>query len=207
MSRPSLLRPTLLSAVALLAAAAPHALRAQVPAAPAAPAAPAPTPAAPTTPAPEVGQPAPDFTLAWADASGARATPVSLAAHRGKVVVVAFYPKDRTTGCTAELTKFRDEFDALFGKDVVVLPISADSVATHTDWAKEMKFPFALVSDPHLSVADAYGSHAPGRPTSGRTVFVIGKDGTIAWRDLRFNALNEGAYQALAAAVAKARGA
>ncbi|GLC24528.1 peroxiredoxin family protein [Roseisolibacter agri] len=201
MSRPSLLRPALLSTATLAALiAAPAGVRAQAPATPAA-AAPA-----PTAPAPEIGQAAPDFTLAWADASGTRATPVSLAAQKGKVVVVAFYPKDRTTGCTAELTKFRDEFDTLFGKDVVVLPISADSVATHTDWAKEMKFPFALVSDPQLTAADAYGSHVAGRPTSGRTVFVIGKDGTIAWRDLRFNALNEGAYQALAAAVAKARG-
>ncbi len=203
MSRPSLLRPALLSSAALAALiAAPAGVRAQAPAAPAAAAA-----AAPTQPAPEVGQAAPDFTLAWADASGARATPVSLAGQKGKVVVVAFYPKDRTTGCTAELTKFRDEFDTLFGKDVVVLPISADSVASHTEWAREMKFPFALVSDPQLTAADAYGSHVAGRPTSGRTVFVIGKDGTIAWRDLRFNALNEGAYQALAAAVAKARGA
>jgi peroxiredoxin Q/BCP len=199
MARPSLLRPALLTAAAALAVAAvlpSRALRAQAPAAAA---------AAPA--APEVGQAAPDFTLAWADASGPRATPVSIAAHKGKVVVVAFYPKDRTTGCTAELTKFRDEFDALFGKDVVVLPISADSVGTHVEWAKEMKFPFALVSDPQLTAAEAYGSRMPGRPMSGRTVFVIGKDGTIAWRDLRFNALNEGAYQALAAAVAKARGA
>lgn len=197
MSRPSPLRPALLSTTMLVAlAAVPAAVRAQAPAA-------AP---APTMPAPEVGQPAPDFTLAWADASGARATPVSLAAQKGKVVVVAFYPKDRTTGCTAELTKFRDEFDALFGRDVVVLPISVDSVATHVEWAREMQFPFPLVSDPQLTAAAAYGSHVAGRSTSGRTVFVIGRDGTIAWRDLRFNALNEGAYQALAAAVAKARG-
>lgn len=186
----------LLSAALLLTA--PVAVRAQAPATPAsAPAAPA---------APEVGQMAPDFSLAWADGSGARATPASISANRGKVVVLAFYPKDRTTGCTAELTKFRDEYDRLFGKDVVVLPISADDVASHQAWAKEMNFPFALVADTQLSAAHAYGSHVPGRPTSGRTVFVIGKDGRIAWRDLRFNALNEGAYDALASAVAAARG-
>ncbi len=197
------LRPALLSVAALLAVAAPAAVRAQTPAAPAA--APAPAPAA--APAPEVGQPAPDFSLAWADGSGARPAPASISAHKGKVVVLAFYPKDRTTGCTAELTKFRDEYDKLFGKDVVVLPISADSVASHTAWAKEMNFPFALVADPELKAAQMYGSRMAGRPMSGRSVFVIGKDGTIAWRDLRFNALNEGAYDALAAAVAKARGA
>ena len=161
------------------------------------------TPAAPA--APEVGQPAPDFTAAWADSAGARSTPVSLAALRGKVVVLAFYPKDRTSGCTAELTKFRDEHAKLFGDGVVVLPISADSIASHVAWASEMKFPFALVSDPQLSAADAYGSHSPGRATAGRTVFVVGKDGTIAWRDMKFNALNEESYAALAAAVAKAR--
>ncbi len=156
-------------------------------------------------PAPEVGQPAPDFTAQWADASGARATPVSLAALRGKVVVVAFYPKNRTSGCTAELTKFRDEHAKLFGDGVVVLPVSADSIASHVAWASEMKFPFALVSDPNLEVADLYGSHVPGRMAASRTVFVVGKDGKVAWRDMKFNALNEESYAALAAAVAKAR--
>jgi peroxiredoxin Q/BCP len=153
----------------------------------------------------DVGQLAPDFTAQWADGSGARATPVSLAALRGKVVVLAFYPKDRTSGCTAELTKFRDEHAKLFGENVVVLPISADSIDSHVSWASEMKFPFALVSDPGLEVADLYGSHAAGRPVASRTVYVIGKDGNVVWREMRFNALNEEAYASLAAAVAKAR--
>lgn len=161
--------------------------------------------AAPAPAGPELGQVAPDFTAPWADGSGARSTPVSLAALRGKVVVVAFYPKDRTSGCTAELTKFRDEHAKLFGDDVVVLPISADSLASHVSWSSEMKFPFALVSDPDLKIADLYGSHAPGRPVANRTVFVVGKDGKVVWRELKFNALNEEAYASLAAAVAKAR--
>jgi thioredoxin-dependent peroxiredoxin len=154
---------------------------------------------------PDVGQAAPDFTAQWADGTGARATPVSLAALRGKVVVVAFYPKDRTSGCTAELTKFRDEHAKLFGENVVVLPVSADSIGSHVSWASEMKFPFALVSDPNLEVADLYGSHAAGRPVASRTVYVIGKDGNVVWREMKFNALNEEAYASLAAAVAKAR--
>jgi thioredoxin-dependent peroxiredoxin len=162
---------------------------------------------APMPAGPEVGQPAPEFTAPWADGSGAHGTPVSLTAFRGKVVVVAFYPKDRTSGCTAELTKFRDEHATLFGENVVVLPISADSIPSHVSWASEMKFPFALVSDPDLKVADLYGSHAPGRAVASRTVFVIGKDGRVVWREMKFNALNEDAYTALAAAIAKARGA
>ena len=195
-------RPALLSSVLCAAAlVGPRVVTAQAPAAATSPA------AAPAVVAPEVGQAAPDFSLAWADASGTRATPVSVSAHKGKVVVIAFYPKDRTSGCTAEMTKFRDEYDTLFGKDVVVLPISADSAGSHTLWAQEMKLPFALVADTELKAAELYGSRMAGRPMSSRTVFVVGKDGNIVWRDLRFNALNEGAYQALAAAVAKARGA
>lgn len=159
--------------------------------------------AAPATP--EVGQLAPDFTADWTDASGARATPVTLSGLRGKVVVLAFYPKDRTSGCTAELSKFRDENARLFANDVVVLPISADSIASHVAWGSEMKFPFALVSDPSLSLATQYGSRMAGRPYANRTVFVIGKDGRIVYREMKFNALNEAAYADLAAAVAAAR--
>jgi peroxiredoxin len=155
--------------------------------------------------APEVGQMAPDFTAAWADASGAKASPVKLSNLRGKVVVLAFYPKDRTSGCTAELTKFRDENAKLFGKDVVVLPISADSIPSHISWASDMKFPFGLVSDPSLSTAELYGSRMPGRAMANRTVFVIGKDGKIVWREMKFNALSEETYASLASAVAQAR--
>ena len=187
---------TLLSAFTLAAFAATAGAQSETQAA-AAP------PAAPT--GPDVGQVAPDFTAAWADSSGAKSAPVSLASLRGKVVVLAFYPKDRTSGCTAELTKFRDQYRTLFGDGVVVLPISADSIPSHVAWASEMKFPFALVSDPQLAAADLYGSRMTGRPLAARTVFVVGKDGRIAWREMKFNALNEDAYTALAAAVAKAR--
>ena len=163
------------------------------------------TPVAPPPAGPEVGQLAPDFTAQWADASGVRAKPVKLSELRGKVVVLAFYPLDRSRGCTAELTKFRDEYAKLFGENVEVLPISVDSVATHASWAKEMSFPFALVSDPQLSIAAQYGSGPAGGARASRTVYVIGKDGKVLWREMRFNALAENAYTALAAEVAKAR--
>jgi|SRR5687768_14645354 len=168
-------------------------------------AAPAPTPAPPPPAEIDIGKVAPDFTMEWADASGARATPLKLSDLRGKVVVLAFYPADRSSGCTAELTKFRDEYATLFGESVVVVPISNDDIATHASWAQEMKFPFALGSDPQLTVAKQYGSWTPGKKTAGRTVFVIGKDGRILWRNLKFPALNENAYTELAAEVSKAR--
>ncbi len=168
------------------------------------------TPAAAVAPeAPAVGAVAPDFTMPAAGASG-ETTPVSLAALRGKVVVLAFYPKDRTSGCTAELQKFRDEYAALFGpkagSDVVVVPVSADGLASHAAWAGEAKFPFALASDTSLAVAERYGSRRPGAANPSRTAFVIDRQGRIAYRDLRFNALSEDAYTQLAAAVRQAAG-
>lgn len=185
---------------ALVAAASAGHAQATPPAPPAA--------ATPATPAaPEVGQMAPDFTAPWADASGTRATPVTLSAQRGKVVVLAFYPKDRSSGCTAQMNKFRDEFDTIFGSDVVLLPISVDADTTHAAWAREMKLQFPLVADTDLAVAEQYGSRMAQRPMSARTVFVIGKDGRIAYREMRFNALSENAYTTLAAEVARARGA
>ena len=154
---------------------------------------------------PDVGQLAPDFTAEWVDAAAAQGSPMTLSRLRGKIVVLAFYPKDRTGGCTAELTKFRDENARLFGSDVIVLPISADSVASHIAWGQEMRFPFGLISDPSLTVAEQYGSRMAGRPYANRTVFVVGKDGRIVYRELKFNALNEDAYVQLASAVARAR--
>lgn len=163
-------------------------------------------PAAPPPPATiDIGRVAPDFTLAWADSIGARKTPLTLSSLKGKVVVLAFYPADRSSGCTAELTKFRDEYSRMFGSNTVVIPISVDSIGSHASWSQDMKFPFALASDPQLTVAEQYGSHNPGRSFASRTVFVIGKDGRILWRNLRFGALNEGAYTELAAEVAKAQ--
>jgi len=156
-------------------------------------------------PAPEIGQPAPNFSGRVADASGTRAKPVSLSDYKGKVVVLAFYPGDRTTGCTAELTKFRDEYATLFGDGVVVLGVSVDSLGSHASWASEMKFPFALVSDPDLSIAGQYGSAVPGRKVASRTIFVVGKDGNVRYRELKFGALNEDAYRKLAEEVAKAK--
>jgi peroxiredoxin Q/BCP len=156
--------------------------------------------------APEVGTMAPDFTLQWADSAGTRAAPVKLSDLRGKVVVIAFYPADRTRGCTAEMTKFRDEYKTLFGENVVVLPISGDGLESHAAWAKEMQLPFALVSDPGLMVAEVYGAkRTPTATTASRHTFVVGKDGKIAWRQLNFQALTEASYTTMATEISKAR--
>ena len=149
---------------------------------------------------------APDFTLPWADSAGTRSAPVKLSELRGKVVVIAFYPADRTRGCTAEMTKFRDEYKTLFGENVVVLPISGDGLESHASWAKEMSMPFALVSDQGLKIAELYGAkRTPAATTASRHTFVVGKDGKIAWRQLNFQPLTETSYTTMAAEISKAR--
>lgn len=130
---------------------------------------------------------------------------VSLKSLRGQVVVLAFYPKDRSSGCTHELNKFRDEYSKIFGSGVTVLPISEDSVDSHAGWARDAKFPFTLVSDDGGKIAGDYGSMMPGRPYANRTVFVVGKDGKITYRNMKFGALDQHAYDALTEAVTKAK--
>jgi thioredoxin-dependent peroxiredoxin len=187
--------------VAMMLMGAPLCLHAQTPAQ-----TPAPAPMAGMTmpaAAPEVGAIAPDFTAQGADSSGTHT--VSLKSLRGQVVVLAFYPADRSSGCTHELTKFRDEYSTIFGSGVTVLPISLDSVESHASWAHDAHFPFTLVSDNGGRIASQYGSMMSGRPYASRTVFVIGKDGRIVSREMRFGALDQHAYDALTEAVAKAK--
>jgi peroxiredoxin Q/BCP len=166
--------------------------------------------AAPTTPpalppAPAVGEAAPDFSAPGADMNGTRSEPVTLSKLKGKVVVLAFYPLDRSSGCTAELNKFRDEYATLFGDGVEVLPISIDTIETHASWAKDSKFPFALVADPKGEIATKYGSQGLRNRTFQRTVFVIGKDGKIAYSARPFAALAQDGYDKLAAAIKTAK--
>ncbi|HSJ75115.1 MAG TPA: redoxin domain-containing protein, partial [Gemmatimonadales bacterium] len=96
---------------------------------------------------PDVGQRAPDFSLPWAnrDGVGPVESPYQLASDRGKTVVVAFFPRDFTKGCTAEMRTFAEQYDSLFGPDAVLVAISADSVATHGRFAASLNLPFRLL--------------------------------------------------------------
>ncbi|HEY4131291.1 MAG TPA: redoxin domain-containing protein [Gemmatimonadaceae bacterium] len=152
---------------------------------------------------PAIGEAAPDFSATATDSTG-KAIPVSLASMKGKVVVLAFYPLDRSSGCTIELSKFRDDYKSLFGANVVVLPTSIDTLQSHAAWAKDAHFPFAMIADPKGDVATKYAS----QPTPGkyfrRTVFVIGKDGKVAYVDGRFNPNSQDAYDKMSAEIKKA---
>ena len=99
----------------------------------------------------EIGAAAPDFTATDQDGR-----PVSLRELRGKKVVVYFYPKDNTPGCTKEACSFRDHFAPLQERGVVVLGVSPDSEASHRKFADKHQLPFTLLADPDHAVAEAF---------------------------------------------------
>jgi peroxiredoxin Q/BCP len=151
---------------------------------------------------PDVGQRAPDFSLPWAsrDGVGPVESPYQLASDRGKTVVVAFYPRDFTKGCTAQLRTFAEQYDSLFGPNVVVVGISADSVITHNRFAASLGLQFRLLSDPEQRVSKQYASK-DSDGNNRRTVYVVGPDGRVKFRNLNFNALNSSDFAELRAAV------
>jgi peroxiredoxin Q/BCP len=155
---------------------------------------------------PDVGRRAPPFQLPWAnkDGIGPADQPYDLSLDRGKTVVLAFFPRDFTSGCSAEMRTFAEQYDSLFGPEVVVVGISTDSLATHTRFAASLNLPFRLLSDPRQEVARRYAAN----DRSGylrRVVYVIGPDGKVRYRNLRFNALDPKHYADLGAAVRRAR--
>ena len=127
------------------------------------------------------GLQAPDFTLP--DQEG---TMHSLSQYKGKWVLVYFYPKDMTPGCTIEACEIRDNHRAFEKKNAVILGISADSQNSHTKFAQKYSLPFTLLSDPKKEVIDAYGALAKksifGKTFLGtkRSSVLIAPDGTVA---------------------------
>jgi peroxiredoxin Q/BCP len=134
------------------------------------------------------GSAAPDFTLPT-DGGGS----VTLSALKGKVVILYFYPKDDTSGCTAEACGFRDAMPNFGGANATVIGISKDSVASHDKFKKKYELPFTLASDQDGSVCEAYGVWAEksmyGRKYMGieRTTFLIDGDGVIrnVWKKVK----------------------
>jgi len=126
------------------------------------------------------GHPAPAFTLPDADGR-----PVSLADYKGKNVVLYFYPKDDTPGCTKEACGFRDAWKQIQKANAVVLGVSADGVAAHQKFRDKYKLPFPLLTDADRKVMTAYGAYGEkilyGKKTKGviRSTVWIGPDGTV----------------------------
>ena len=129
----------------------------------------------------EEGTVAPDFTLP-ADGGGE----VTLSNYRGKKVVLYFYPKDDTSGCTTEACNFRDDYTQILGAGAVVLGVSPDGIKSHDKFKLKYELPFALLSDLDHQVADMYGAWGEkkmyGRSYMGiiRSTFIIDEEGVIA---------------------------
>ena len=129
---------------------------------------------------PKEGSVAPNF--AAKDANGET---VRLKDLRGQKVVLYFYPKDDTPGCTKEACSFRDAFAAFKKRDIKVLGVSVDSEASHKKFAAKYKLPFTLLADPDHAIADAYGVYGEkkfmGRTYMGvkRITFLIDEKGKV----------------------------
>ncbi|MBP2226777.1 peroxiredoxin Q/BCP [Azospirillum agricola] len=142
-----------------------------------------------TAPAPiEIGTTAPDFTMPT-DGGGS----VTLSALRGKPVVLYFYPKDDTSGCTSQACGFRDQLPDFSAVDATVIGVSKDSVASHDKFKAKHDLTFPLASDTDGSVSEAYGVWVEksmyGRKYMGleRATFLIDKDGVVrqVWRKVK----------------------
>ena len=127
-----------------------------------------------------IGSKAPNFTLN--DKNG---TPVSLSDFLGKKVVLYFYPKDNTPGCTRQACAFASAYQGFKDKNIEVIGISRDSVASHQKFADKYSLPFILLSDPELLAIQAYGvwqeKKMCGKTSMGvvRTTFIIDENGNI----------------------------
>ncbi|MGH7785781.1 MAG: thioredoxin-dependent thiol peroxidase [Candidatus Binatia bacterium] len=128
----------------------------------------------------EEGKAAPAFTLP--DAEGKK---VSLKDFAGKDVILYFYPRDDTPGCTKEACGFRDDWKRLQKLGVVVLGVSGDTAASHQKFIAKYKLPFPLLSDPDKKVMEKYGAYGEkmmyGKKVTGviRSTVWIGKDGKV----------------------------
>ncbi len=126
------------------------------------------------------GDKAPDFTAK--DQNGKE---VSLSNYKGKNVILYFYPKDDTPGCTAEACSFRDNYQSLTSQGFEVIGVSTDSEKSHKKFEKKYKLPFTLIADEDKVINEAYGVWGEktlfGRDYMGtlRTTFIIGADGFI----------------------------
>ena len=130
---------------------------------------------------PQQGDKAPDFT-----AKDQNGNTVSLSEFKGKNVILYFYPKDDTPGCTAEACSFRDNYQSLLSKGFAVIGVSIDTEKSHKKFEKKYSLPFPLIADPDRKIVEAYGLWAQksmfGKKYMGtlRTTFLIDSKGIIS---------------------------
>src|SRR5215831_5135087 len=125
---------------------------------------------------PEVGKPAPEFSLSTGDGSQ-----VSLKDYRGKWVVLYFYPKDLTSGCTMEARNFQRDLTKYSDAGAVILGVSVDTAQSHKDFCAKEGLNFKLLADPDAKVSAEYGSvmDYKGQRLAARNTFIINPDGDV----------------------------
>jgi thioredoxin-dependent peroxiredoxin len=137
----------------------------------------------------QVGKTAPDFTLPDADGK-----PVKLSSFRGKKVVLYFYPKDDTPGCTTQACGFRDNIEEIQEQNAVVIGISPDGAKSHQKFRSKYNLPFLLLSDPDHAIAEKYGAWGDkafmGKKFKGilRSHFVIDERGKVVDAQIKVKA-------------------
>ncbi|CDN11107.1 Alkyl hydroperoxide reductase subunit C-like protein [Richelia intracellularis] len=124
----------------------------------------------------KVGEKAPDFTLQ--DQNGRQ---VSLKDFFGKAIVLYFYPKDDTPGCTAESCAFRDQYQVFQSAGAEVIGVSGDSADSHQKFSSKYELPFTLLSDKGNKVRQSYGATAAFGLFPGRVTYVIDAEGTVRY--------------------------
>jgi thioredoxin-dependent peroxiredoxin len=122
----------------------------------------------------EEGKPAPDFELLSDEGEK-----VKLSSFRGRPVVLYFYPRDNTPGCTRQACGIRDSYDLFAEKGAVVLGVSTDTQAAHVRFKDKYGLPFTLLADPDQQTGEAYGVTKEGGRSFERSTFVIDADGTV----------------------------
>lgn len=153
--------------------------------------------AADNAPMPEVGQVAPTFTL-----PNQEGTPVNLDSYRGKWVVLYFYPKDMTQGCTIEAHNFQRDLDKYKALNAVILGVSVDTVDSHKQFCTKDSLTFTLLADPDHKVVEQYGSLGNFGPMqiAMRNTFLIDPQGKIVkvWTKVNPNVHSDDVLAALA---------
>lgn len=153
----------------------------------------------------KVGDMAPDFTVTTVTAKGVETKPFKLSEHRGETVVLAFFPRARTSGCTMQMEAYRDQYANLFqdGKKVTLIGVSVDPDTALVAWAKDANFQFKFATDMDRHVGMAFGANK-GTGVHSRHLYVIDPSGKIAYMVTPFLQMSADAYTELGNAVKQA---